>query len=127
MTNRPIKFRAWNTVNESMGDVTMMRWGKNGIERIEVYHNDNKYNECSDDGNDRFILMQFTGLLDKNGVEIYEGDIVRNNDYDFEVHWKESGFFLRNMKTGNDFIMIGEHPHSEVIGNIHQHPERMKR
>lgn len=94
-------------------------------------------------------LMQFTGLKDKNGKEIYEGDILRVDKYNHvlkkqvnsEVFWMEShGMFQHTWDEGshfNDtkefwnneplykvaFSMIDVSPKCEVIGNIYENPE----
>ncbi len=70
------------------------------------------------------ILMQFTGLHDKNGKEIYEGDIVQHDawDYPFKVIFNnERARFVCELKTG-----LTQYIHSEgliVIGNIYETPE----
>ena len=68
-------------------------------------------------------LMQFTGLLDKNGKECFEGDIVKNhNGYLKTIEWEDGGFVIKG-KTKTDFD-CGDT--IEVIGNIYETPELLK-
>lgn len=128
--NRPIKFRAWDKKREQFvpqGEIVFSFYGDT---RVEVVPNDLSYShdpihDHPDPG--RFVVEQFTGLTDRNGVEIYEGDVLKLRDETFgEVVWSESStqfqatFLLvgRKVTYAGDLLSI-----LEVIGNIHTHTE----
>ena len=94
-------------------------------------------------------IGQFTGLYDKNGKEIYEGDILRGNEYPFncdgvdnyfaEIVWADNvcGFYRLTHKNPNSTVRGISHGNweqldeddiksFEVIGNIHDTPELLK-
>jgi len=79
-------------------------------------------------------LMQFTGLKDKNGKEIYEGDVI---EYEWdnigvikhEVKFVSGGFVMQQIKNIVGTWAIRINPYnkfSEVIGNIYENPELLK-
>src|SRR5690606_11227640 len=82
---------------------------------------------------ERYVLMQYTGLKDKNGREIYEGDIVlydRNihKDIDtakFKVVWAKDRYVLQEIKH-KYYIDDVTWELVEVIGNIYENPELME-
>lgn len=108
---REIKFRVWDKTKQNWVKYTDAELGST-IRGV----NDNRYE-----------LMQFTGLKDKNGKEIYEGDIVQvEGAIPAEIYWKYEAWQLRNGdKTGG---MLGnwEPEQIEVIGNIYENQDLLK-
>ncbi len=77
---------------------------------------------------DRFEVMQYTGLTDKNGTEIYEGDIVKNRHYEFVVGFDEGRIYAKQLGTEYKCYLhdLFFEAALEVIGNIWENPELLK-
>jgi len=133
---REIKFRAWDKNSKKMvGEVTKIEFANNR-EHINSYGHHDVLSAGSEGVPYRGIavdceIMQFTGLTDKKGVEIYEGDIVRGKDgLNYKVFWYEEGAqFMFDDFDRTSKGKIGEpldYDDSEVIGNIHENKELLK-
>ena len=73
---------------------------------------------------DNFVLMQCTGLKDKNGVLIFEGDIVICDDVTADVTWFDGSFhILTDDCQSRSPLLQMRSKYFEVIGNIYENPE----
>lgn len=122
---RELIFRVWNKN-------TKMFYGKvTGFtiyhEVLTLYHQDGfeVMRKCDVE------IMQYTGLKDKNGTEIYEGDILKESSGGiFEVVWEEKyAKFKLDWTRTSPSIQYPEWNRGvemDIIGNIYQHPELLK-
>ena len=135
---REIKFRAWDKKNKFMDDGPF--WvGEDGCvydQASITYNTPNQEIEL----NEHLVLMQFTGLKDKNDKEIYEGDIVRTPDIAdnlWEIYWHINGFCLGRKRKDksvldwptdeNGYVCYGRSwVDIEVLGNIYENPELLE-
>lgn len=129
---REIKFRAWIKENYYDEKPYMLRQVKavepNGdIQINSTLHETKGWYDCHS-AND-IELMQYTGLKDKNGVEIYEGDIVRDklgNDFSVSFNQEFCACFLYPVEDPKEFMAFYPNIILEVIGNMYENPELLK-
>lgn len=109
---REIKFRAWHKKKSKMWDLEKLT-EPTGWDQVSWI-----CNILSGDEKD-FVLMQYTGLNDKNGVEIYEGDIYIPKDHTVPatIVWETQAWQC------GCYLIDGS---GEVIGNIYDNPELLK-
>lgn len=144
---REIKFRAWD--KKRMVIHTNIQNQYDGLSSTGCSDNDADYQATFGEylNKDRYIVMQYTSLKDKNGKEIYEGDILCVSDMEFS-HFEDSGIpdspseIFLDIKGEVSFSdgqfevgghSLGEIPLSaikemdmRIIGNIYKNPELLK-
>lgn len=132
--NREIKFRAYDKEDERMTyfDDENYLYHCPVILRLEqVFKKDSNYDDYEDfeykDATDKVELMQYTGLHDKNGKEIYEGDIVKIKYRDEnigKVIYEHNGFSIDVTNMNKNYGRVSfVNNFMEVIGNIYDNPE----
>ena len=133
---RKIKFRAWDKRGEKMYQVQDLGIGKENWLKTAT-----NYKEQPDTGYNKFYpseveIMQYTGLKDKNGKEIYEGDIVNIETMEGEketakIEYSED--YAQYIITSTGIVYLEAEPLCdfidrgiEVIGNVWDNPELLK-
>lgn len=131
--SRTIKFRVWDGEKGKMFPVRELFWRNNPYEMVGNYWDfkdeSDQYGAAvyfphtdAQGKHENFVLMQFTGFTDRNGTDIYEGDIIRyldNTGYGLV----EKTVYIEDIRALPDFICS---KWEEVIGNIYENPELLK-
>ena len=121
-----IKFRAWSEDTCEMVQVARLDI------KEETIHYENGIKSLNREQELGFwwkpyVLMQYTGLKDKNGVEIYEGDIVRYFRSELAVIvYRNGGVDIRSLSWGDREPIQRRLGEIEVIGNIYQNKDLLE-
>lgn len=125
------KFRAWHNQLSRMMLIKSMWFQDGRLEEIEL--NDAVMNDYITVSPDEIELMQSTGLKDKNGKEIFEGDVVDYKGREAVIKWHGSyaSFIYRfvdelNKRSAEWYPLYLAYLKCEVIGNIYENPELLE-
>ena len=115
---REIKFRAWGHFGSNTKDSMIENWQSS--EYVEY---------VGFNGGESFTIMQFTGLKDKNGKEIYECDQLlyrcKSSVIEGEVYLAHGCWKIRDKRGGN-VMYLYKASSLEVVGNIYENPDLME-
>ena len=118
------KFRAWHKTWEEMGKVKRIRFDDEGNVTTVLF--DGKLLGVNTKI-DEIELMQSTGFKDKNGKEIFEGDVLGTKDgllNGFIEYREDLGMFVNSLIRYNNFERLCNVANSrEIIGNVYENPE----
>jgi uncharacterized phage protein (TIGR01671 family) len=113
---RDIRFRAWDTITN-----TMVNWEEFANNTQSLYHLLDSKKQTN------LTLMQYTGLKDKNGKEIYQGDIIKVSKWIAQVIYGNYGWTITPNRTNqrNEVVLFNLHTILEVVGNIYENLEEI--
>ena len=119
------KYRAWDKELQTMLDVSLIDF-KKGVLVGEHW----EFGETNFMNFDEIVLMQSTGLKDKNGKEVFEGDILTSQNYPAKgvVEFRtDSGMWVNCLKEYGYFEYLGNVASSrKIIGNIYENRELLE-
>jgi uncharacterized phage protein (TIGR01671 family) len=133
---REIKFRLfWY---KKIYQINTIQWYSTGkVNRVTAIYEDGETTKWLYPNNKNIVLLQYTGLKDKNGKEIYEGDIL-NSLYRsdgckgiYEVQWSDirASFFAKRHGEHQQMLVSifpSDLQRCEIIGNIYENPDLLK-
>lgn len=128
---KEIKFRAWDKVTKIMAEVTGLKTGfTDDSIKIWYINRDGEEMFCNPQKSD-IELMQYTGIKDKNGIDICTGDIVKCDYFTGVVEYRENAgiYVIGNKELEKCITFFDIHMGRgkvEVIGNIYENSELLE-
>ena len=126
---KELKFRVWDKERETFlnnvfigSDGTLYQFSKDTIFGTAITFLDSENKK----------ILQYTGLHDKNGKEIFEGDIIKIKDETYRITWNGcfSSFDMTNIDKTKQYkdlyILNRDYQKSEIVGNIYQNRELLE-
>lgn len=144
------RFRAWDKNNKRMLYNIENAYDFGGVEDEKGNEVEDCYADCfssflpydEEDENEKFVVEQCTGLRDKNGRLIYEGDILSTSNKDHQhdiwepedwgytfIYWNEKNLCFAGTKwfiDGPEEESVFNAEFVEIVGNIHENPELLE-
>lgn len=115
--NRDIKFRAWDGKRLIFKELFDRNWYNASDANSKLVR------EAGTSDHRKYPVMQYTGLKDKKGKEIYEGDILKHNLWDADVVIWEAPCFRGKNDERDVFLAHHQLNRTRIIGNIYENPE----
>ena len=117
---REIKFRCWDGKNMHFNQFMISAYGNiNKVEPAIEFHSWK---------NEDWILMQYTGIKDREGKDIYEGDIIKvkigDAEYTRTVKFDSTRPYLGFHESG--MLLCNSNEYFEIIGNVYENPDIFK-
>lgn len=138
---RDIKFRAWDKARKQMilaENILKICFVRTGHTPNLIVYTDRKINHFEEIREqdkkycNEFELLQYTGVKDKNGKEVYEGDVFIHNNHKFEIIYDDTRFIgidHKDRAIGDGYCCYVDCQYKdgsssiEVIGNVYDNPE----
>lgn len=122
------KFRAWKKAGKELGRVGQITFELDGSVSHVLFKGE--FLDFNVSINE-IILMQSTGLFDKNDQEIFEGDVLKSNKYITSVFYERGAYCVKFCRTPNttvtmDVISFIKKYKTRIVGNIYENPELLE-